>query len=97
MDGCDRSVVACIHGLQHIEAFLAAYLAEDDPVGTHAKCIADQFSLVYGTFTLYIWRSSLKPYYIGLLELQFGWVFNCDDALIRGNESRKDVQERRLS
>lgn len=42
MSGGKASVVASVHGLQHIQCFRAAYLANDDAVWTHTQAGADQ-------------------------------------------------------
>ena len=45
VDGRHRAFVAGVHGLQHVEGFLAAALAEDDAVGTHAQRVLHQLAL----------------------------------------------------
>jgi hypothetical protein len=42
VDGCHGAFVARIHGLQHVECFFSAALAEDDAVGPHAQRVLDQ-------------------------------------------------------
>ncbi len=39
-----RTFMAGIHGLQHIERFTAAAFADDDAIGTHAQRIAYQIA-----------------------------------------------------
>ena len=42
--GAERAVVAGVHRLQHVQRLGAAHLADDDPVGSHAQRVADQFA-----------------------------------------------------
>lgn len=42
MSGGKASVVASVHGLQHIQCFRTAHLANDDAVRTHTQAGADQ-------------------------------------------------------
>ena len=37
VNGGERAVVAGVHGLQHVQRFFAADLADDDAVGAHAQ------------------------------------------------------------
>ena len=41
VDGRQRSVVAGVHRLQHVQRFLAADLADDDAVGAHTQGVDD--------------------------------------------------------
>jgi hypothetical protein len=40
VDGGQRSVVTRVHGLQHVERFLAADLAHHNAIGPHAQRVA---------------------------------------------------------
>src|SRR5207253_959388 len=42
VDGGDRSVVAGVHGLEHVESLAAPALPHHDPVGPHPQRVADQ-------------------------------------------------------
>ena len=44
MCGRERSLVAGVHRLEHVERFAAADLADDDPVGSHPKRVAHQIA-----------------------------------------------------
>src|ERR1035437_5891800 len=50
VNGGDGSVVACIHGLQHVERLFPSNLAEDDSIGAHAERVDDEFALADGAF-----------------------------------------------
>ena len=45
VDGRQRSVVARVHRLQHVERFLAADLADDDAVGAHTQGVDHELPL----------------------------------------------------
>ena len=88
--GVDRgqtAVVAGVHGLQHVDRFAAAYLADDDAVGTHTQRVANEISLRNFTTAFDIWRPGFQSDDVWLLQLQFGRVFNRDDALVFRNVS----------
>ena len=76
-----RAVVAGVHGLQHVQRLLAAHLAEDDAVGTHTQGVDDQLALPDGALAFDVGRAALQARHVLLLDLQFGGVFDGDDAL----------------
>ena len=41
VDGGERTFVAGVHGLQHVEGFFAADLADHDAVGAHTQAVDD--------------------------------------------------------
>ena len=94
VDGGDGAVVAGVHGLQHVQRFLAADLAQDDAVGPHAQRVDDQLALANGSLAFEVGRTALQPGHVLLLDLQFGGVFDGDDALGGGDESGEDVEQR---
>ncbi len=57
VDGRHRAFVAGVHGLQHVEGFLAAALAEDDAVGPHAQRVLDQLALADFALALDVGRA----------------------------------------
>ena len=92
-----RTVVAGIHGLQHVERLFAAHLADDDAVGAHTQCVYDELPLSDGAFAFDVRRARLEPRDVLLVQLQFGRVFDRDDALAVADESGEHVQERRIA
>jgi hypothetical protein len=50
VDGGHGAVVAGVHGLEHVQRFTAAALADDDAVGPHAETVLHEVSL--GDFAL---------------------------------------------
>ena len=76
-----RSLVAGVHGLQHVEGFLAAHLAHDDAVGAHTQAVDHQLPLAHRALAFDVGRPGFQAHHVLLLHLQFGRVFNGDDAL----------------
>ena len=60
VDGCHRSLMPGVHGLQHVESFLAAYLTDDDSVGAHTKAVNQQLPLTNGSHAFDVWRPRLQ-------------------------------------
>ena len=67
-----RTVVAGIHGLEHVERFFAANFADDDSVGPHTQAVDDQLTGLNRSFAVGIRRAALQSNYVTLLQLQFG-------------------------
>ena len=72
MNSRERAVVSGIHGLQHVEGFAAAHLAQYDPIRAHTKRVDDQVALTNGAFALDVGGTTLHTGNVLLLELQFG-------------------------
>src|SRR5579875_2176410 len=89
--------VARVHGLQHVEGFLTATLADDDAVRPHAECILDQFALANFAFSLDIGWARFHARHVGLLELQLGGVLDRDQPLLLRDERGQRVEHRRLA
>ena len=87
VDGGQRAVVAGVHGLQHVERFLAADLADDDAVGTHTQGVDDQLALANRALAFDVGRPGFEPRHVLLVQLQFGRVFDRHDALALGDEA----------
>ena len=82
------SVMTRVHRLHHIQRFAAADLTDNDPVGAHTKCIADQIPRGYRALSFDIGRARFEPNDVILLKLQFSRVFYRNDSFIIGNEIR---------
>ena len=52
VDRRQRAVVARVHRLQHVERFLAAHLAHDDPVRPHTQAVDQQLPLPHRALCL---------------------------------------------
>ena len=89
--------MAGVHRLQHVEGFLAAALAEDDAVGTHAQRVLDEVALLQLAMALDVGRTRLHARDMRLLQLQFGGVLDGDQPLVLGDEGRQRVEHRRLA
>src|SRR2546430_5276052 len=97
MKRAHRTVVAGVHRLQHVERLSAAHLADDDAVRPHAQRVAHEVAdgdlarpLDGGGF-------GLEADHMTLPRAELGGIHACDDALIPGNETREDVEQRRLA
>ena len=97
VDRGHRAFVAGVHGLQHVEGFFAANLADDDAVGAHTQAVDQQLPLADRALPFDVGRPGLQAHDVFLRELQFGRVFDGDQALVLRNVLRQDVQERRLA
>ena len=80
VDRGQRSVVTRVHGLQHVQRFLAADFADHDAVGTHTQAVDQQFALPDRAVAFDIGRTRFEARHVRLLQLQFGRVFDGDDA-----------------
>ena len=77
-----RTVVTGVHGLQQVEGFRSAHLADDDPLGTHTQAVLDEVAHGDLALALEIGRAGFEAHDMRLLQLQFGGVLAGDDALI---------------
>jgi hypothetical protein len=64
--------MAGVHGLEHVERFPAAALANDDSIRPHPKGVLEQVAHSDLTFPLDIGRTRFEPYDVFLLELKLG-------------------------
>src|SRR5207302_8544901 len=92
-----RAVVAGVHGLQHVERFAGAALTHDDPLGPHAQGVDDETLDRDLALAVDVLGARLQPADVLLVELELGGVLDRDDPVIRRDEAREDVQERRLA
>ena len=72
--------MASVHGLQHVENFLAAHLADHDPVGPHPQAVDHQLPRLNCALAIRIGGPGFQPDDVALLQVQFRRVLNCDDA-----------------
>ena len=93
VNGGERSIVTGVHGLQHVERFFAANLTNDDAVGAHTQTVDEQLPLMDGAFAFDVGRARFQAYDVILVKLQFGGVFDGDDALAVGDVRRKNIEE----
>ena len=82
VDGRQAAVVAGVHGLQHVERFFAADLADDDAVGAHTQGVDDQLPLPHRALAFDVGRPRLEPDDVALPQHQLGRVLDRDDALV---------------
>ena len=92
-----RSVVTGIHGLQHVQGFFSANLADDDAIRPHTETVCYQLALVYCPFTLDVCRTAFEANNVMLFNLKFGGVLHRHDSFFVGDEARENIQQSRLS
>ena len=97
VDRGQRAVVARVHRLEHVERLGAADLADDDPVGPHAECVADELADADLALSFDVRRTRLERDDVPLQQPQLGRVLDGDDPLGRRNEGGDGVQQRRLA
>ena len=83
-----------VHGLEHIQRFTAAAFADDDAVGAHTEGVSHEVCGGDSAASFDIWRSGFEAEYVFLLELEFGGVFDGNDAIVIGDEAGEGVEER---
>ena len=83
--------MSSVHRLHHVERLRAANLSHDDPVWTHPKSVAHKIPLADLAAPLDIGRARLQRNDVRLLQLEFGGVFDGDNAL---RPSRSCARER---
>jgi len=64
------------------QALLRRGLADDDAVRPHTQAVYQQFALPHRAGSFQIRRARFESSHVRLLELQFGRVFDGDDALL---------------
>ena len=80
VNGRHRAVVAGVHGLQHVERFGATTLADDYAIRTHTQTVFDQIAGIHFALAFDIHGACFESHHVRLLQLQFGRVFDGDDA-----------------
>ena len=75
-----RTFVAGVHGLQHVDNFLAAGLADDDAVGTHTQGVLQTVAGRYLALAFDVGRTAFHPAHMGLLELKFCGILDGQDT-----------------
>ena len=89
--------MAGVHGLQQVECFRSAHLADDDAFRPHAQAVAHEVAHGDLAFAFEIGRSGLEPHGVRLLELQLGRVLAGDDALVVIDVAGETVEQRGLA
>ena len=86
--------MARVHCLQHVESFFAATFSNDDSVGTHSKRILYEFALSDLALAFCVGRPGFQAAHVRLLQLEFGRIFDRDQALVGWNIVRQCVEHR---
>src|SRR5713226_9188611 len=91
-----RTIVAGVHGLEHVERLAAAAFADDDSFRAHAQGVDHETLNRDLTLTVDVFGARLHAAHVLLVELKLGRVLDGDDAVLDRDESREDVEERGL-
>ena len=87
--------MAGVERLKQVERFPAAHLADDDAIGTMPKGrpaqVADRDGREAGLFTAGLEADEVRP-----VDLQLCRILNEDDAVVRWQERRERIEQRRL-
>ena len=97
VDRGQTAVVAGVHGLEHVERFFAADLADDNAIGTHTEGVDHELPLADGALAFDVRRPRLEPHHVPLPQHQLGGVLDGHDSLVARDEARQDVEQRRLA
>ena len=92
-----RSIVARVHGLEHVEGLAATTLADDDAVRAHTQTALDQLANRHRSLAFDVGRTRFELDPVRLLQLELGRVLARDQPLVLRDERRKDVEEGRLA
>ncbi len=97
VDGRHAPVVACVHGLQHVEGLGTAHLTDQDPVGAHSKAVAQELpdgelALAFDVGWPVLERDDMR-----VVDLQLGRIFDGDHTLVVRDEACDHVESRRLA
>ena len=82
----ERSVLATVHGLEHVQGLARAALPDDDPVGPHVHRVPEQVADRDLALALEVRRASLERDDVFLPELQLCSVLDRHDALVVRDE-----------
>ena len=91
------SVVAGVHGLEHVESLGAAALADDDPVGAHAQGVSNEVPHRHPTGSFGVGGPGFEPHDVGPGQAQLGRVLDGHHALVVADDGGKGVEQRRLA
>src|SRR6202008_4002729 len=61
------------------------------------ESVDDELALLDGTFAFHVGRAAFQAAYMLLLDLEFGGVFDGDDALVGRDEAGEHVEQRGLT
>src|SRR5579862_375907 len=95
--GGQRTFVARVHGLQHVEGFFATHLADHDAVGAHTQTVDYELAHLHGAFAFNVGRAGFETHDVFLLELQLGGVFDGYDAFGVRNIAGQNVEDCRFA
>ena len=86
-----------VHGLEHVQCFLTATLADDDPVRAHTQGIDYERTNRDTAFAFDVGRSGFQPDQIPVGKFQFRGVFDRDNTFAFRNELAQYIQQSRFT
>ena len=97
VDGRHRPVMPGVHRLQHVECLGAAHLADQDAVGPHSEAVPEQLADRELALALDVGGAVLQGDDVRVVDLELRCVLDRDHPLVVRDETRDDVQGRRLA
>ncbi len=97
VNGRHASVMARVHGLQHVQGLGTANLTDEDPVGAHSQAVAKQLPDRELALALHVRWAVLERDDVGVVDLELGRVLDGDDALVVRDEACDHVERGRLA
>src|ERR1700687_2275125 len=97
VDRGHRTIVAGVHGLEHVQRLTTSTLTDDDPVGSHTQTALDELADGHRAFAFHVRRTRLELDPVRLLKLELRGVLTRDQPFGLRNEGREDVEERGLT
>src|SRR5579875_389082 len=94
--GSQRTLVAGVHRLEHVQRLTGADLTDDDPVRAHPQGVPHEVPDGHLPSPLRVGRTGLEAEDVLLVELQLLGVLDGDDPLVLRDERRQDVEQRGL-
>ena len=91
-----RSVMARVHGLQHVDHFLTTGFTHDDAVRTHPQRVAQTVALGHFAFAFHIRGAAFHPADMHLLELTADRLWLVKDGTVKPYEDDLDAYRRML-
>ena len=85
------SIVASVHGLEHVQGFPSLHLTGNDAVGVHTQGIDHQLS--DGDLALTLRTSRLQGCHMFLLQLKLSRVLDGDNALVGGMKAERTLRK----
>src|ERR1017187_4194 len=94
MNRRDRSIMTCVHRLQHVKRLLAANFTDDNAVGTHTQSVDQELPLMDGALPFDVRGTRFQSHDVRLMELQLSSILDRYDAFTIGQITGEHVEQR---